>query len=438
MTKKSVKLILIVLLSMSLFGCARAVRIKNITRMPVIVPKSQETKPVMLKKVVIKLSRGQFIGSVQAGMFCIPQAQLFYRRGRYNVPDEEYTEILNEELEKNGYTVVGDPTSLWDDEEGDCANFLIGALITDIKANVCYPNLGWGDFLTSSGEAYMEIEWQIYSRLTRDVVLRFKTEGSSKTKNMEYGSDEAFYQAFSVATNNMLADRNFFQLVALHQDIGEKVDKKELKPIQVSYKKMNEKNIGDFSDKNMIKKARNAAVTIFAGDGWGSGFLISNDGYILTNAHVVGGANFVQVKLVTGSERTGEVIRKDKRRDVALVKLEADLYPYIVLSDSSLLSISDEVFAIGTPKKEKYSNTVSKGIVSSFRVDEGIRYIQSDVTVHPGNSGGPLISEKSGAVGITVQAYPIIAAGRDRVGIGLNYFIPVEEALDILKIKKAE
>jgi len=84
-------------------------------------------------------------------------------------------------------------------------------------------------------------------------------------------------------------------------------------------------NLNDkFKKEKMVKNAQKASVTVFSIKGHGSGFLISSDGYVLTNAHVVGGAKFVQVKLITGTEKTGEVIRKDKLRDVALIKMESN------------------------------------------------------------------------------------------------------------------
>jgi len=159
--------------------------------------------------------------------------------------------------------------------------------------------------------------------------------------------------------------------------------------------------------------------------------LISEDGYLLTNEHVVGGARFVQVKFVTSREVIGEVIRVNNVRDVALVKLEKDIYPYLPLRGSSKLVVTDELFAIGTPLLENLSQTVTQGIVSSFRVIDDIKYIQSSVSIHPGNSGGPLVSKEYGVVSICVSGLEYSG-----VTLDLNYFIPIEEALKYLKISQ--
>jgi S1-C subfamily serine protease len=240
------------------------------------------------------------------------------------------------------------------------------------------------------------------------------------------GAQEVFYQAFAEATHNMLANDEFYKLVALDKELPKEKLEEELKEIKIAYKKL----LQESTDKEkIIGRMRMAVVTIFAGDGHGSGFLISEDGYVLTNEHVVSKARFVTVKFVTGREVIGEIIRVNKVRDVALIKLEEDIYPYLFLGDSSKIKISDEIYAIGTPLLEDFSQTVTKGIISSFRIKDDIRYIQSDVNIQPGNSGGPLVSQRHGVVGISVSG-----VGFGPITIGLNYFIPVEEAIGALKI----
>lgn len=434
MDRKNVCLLLIIVLFFT--GCISAARIKNIARLPAIIPKSNRSKPVMLKKVVVTLPRGKVFGSVQYGLLCIPKAELFWRGGRLSISNEEFQEVLRDELERNGYTVVGDPDALFEDKSKWKAEYLIGARINDISANVCYPSAGFGSYAKSKGEAYINVEWQIYSKRTRDVVLKFESEGSSKIKSaIPMGDRETLYQAFAVAVNNMLANDKFYKLAALEKEVPKEKEEEEFKKLTVNYVKIDE--IKDISKKTIIERMRKAVVTVFPGEigvhgaeAHGSGFVISKNGYALTNEHVVEESRFVQVKFVTGREVTAEVIRTHKARDIALLKLEKDIYPYLPLGSSSKISIGDEVYAIGTPRRTELSQTVTKGIVSSFRVEDDLRYIQSDVNIRPGNSGGPLANKDQGVVGISVLGY----LGRRGEFAGLNYFIPIEEAIKLLKI----
>lgn len=137
--------------------------------------------------------------------------------------------------------------------------------------------------------------------------------------------------------------------------------------------------------------------------GVGSGFIISGDGYILTNAHVVEGAETIYVTLIDKREYKAKLIGLDKRTDVALVKVEASALPSLKLGDSDKVRVGEWVLAIGSPFG--LDNTVTAGIVSAKGRDTGdyLPFIQSDVAVNPGNSGGPLINLRGEVIGINNQ-----------------------------------
>jgi len=170
-------------------------------------------------------------------------------------------------------------------------------------------------------------------------------------------------------------------------------------------------------------------VTIYAGDGHGSGFFISKKGYLLTNEHVVREANFVKVQLATGREILGDVIKVNSKRDVALIKVEESKVMALPIKNGEL-NIGNEVYAIGSPLAEDLKTSVSKGIISAYRVRDNLKYIQSDVTILPGSSGGPLLDENGNVVGVSVSN--IIFLGTPS---GINFFIPIQDALFALNIK---
>jgi len=161
--------------------------------------------------------------------------------------------------------------------------------------------------------------------------------------------------------------------------------------------------------------------------GLGSGFIVSQDGYVLTNAHVVEGADEVYVNLTDKREFKAKVVGTDKRTDVAVLKIEASKLPAPVrVGDVNRLKVGEWVMAIGTPFG--LENTVTAGIVSAKARDTGeeIRFIQTDVAVNPGNSGGPLINMRGEVVGINSQ---ILSRSGGFMGISLS--IPIDDAMKV-------
>ena len=157
--------------------------------------------------------------------------------------------------------------------------------------------------------------------------------------------------------------------------------------------------------------------------GVGSGFILSTDGLVMTNAHVVEGANEVIVTLTDNREFKAKIIGADKRSDVAIVKIEATGLPAVKIGDISRLKVGEWVMAIGSPFG--LENTVTAGIVSAKQRDTGdyLPFIQTDVAINPGNSGGPLINMRGEVVGINSQIY-----SRSGGFQGISFAIPIDEA----------
>jgi serine protease Do len=157
--------------------------------------------------------------------------------------------------------------------------------------------------------------------------------------------------------------------------------------------------------------------------GLASGFVLNADGYILTNAHVLEGAEEVMVTLADKREFKAKTIGVDKRSDVALVKIEATGLPTVRIGDASRLKVGEWVIAIGSPFG--LESTVTAGIVSAKSRDTGdlLPLIQTDVAINPGNSGGPLINMRGEVVGINSQIY-----SRSGGYMGISFAIPIDEA----------
>ena len=160
--------------------------------------------------------------------------------------------------------------------------------------------------------------------------------------------------------------------------------------------------------------------------GVGSGFILSGDGYVMTNAHVVEGADEVLVTLPDKREFKAKTIGSDKRSDVALVKIEATGLPFVKVGDPNRLKVGEWVIAIGSPFG--LENSVTAGIVSakSRDTDSFLPLIQTDVAINPGNSGGPLINMRGEVVGINSQIY-----SRSGGYMGISFAIPIDEAFRV-------
>ncbi|WP_106477061.1 DegQ family serine endoprotease [Phytohalomonas tamaricis] len=160
----------------------------------------------------------------------------------------------------------------------------------------------------------------------------------------------------------------------------------------------------------------------------GSGFIISKDGYILTNAHVVDGADEIKVRLNDRRELDGKLIGEDTKTDVALVKVDAKDLPTLHLGDSDSLKVGEWVAAIGSPFG--FDHSVTAGIVSAINrtlpSDTYVPFIQTDVAINPGNSGGPLFNLDGEVVGINSQIFT-----RSGGFMGLSFAIPINVAMDI-------
>jgi serine protease Do len=162
--------------------------------------------------------------------------------------------------------------------------------------------------------------------------------------------------------------------------------------------------------------------------GNGSGFIVSGDGYILTNAHVVDGVDEVTVKLTDKRKFTAKVIGYDTRTDIAVIKINASNLPTVTIGNPDRLRVGEAVVAIGSPFG--FENSVTSGIVSgkgrSLPAENYVPFIQTDVAVNPGNSGGPLFNLRGEVVGINSQIY-----SRSGGYQGVSFAIPIDVAMEI-------
>ena len=167
----------------------------------------------------------------------------------------------------------------------------------------------------------------------------------------------------------------------------------------------------------MIALVEPSVVSIRTSGGSGSGIIISRTGYVLTAEHVISGVSTATITLVSGERYGGTVIARDTQRDLAIVRIISNRtdFPEAVLGSSGNAKVGEEVIAAGYSLGFEGRPSISKGIISGFRVEEGLNYIQTDAAINPGNSGGPLFNLKGQVIGINVAKYVDV----DVEGVGL-------------------
>jgi serine protease Do len=174
----------------------------------------------------------------------------------------------------------------------------------------------------------------------------------------------------------------------------------------------------------VYERANPAVVTIRGTNAWGTGFIISADGYVITNAHVVRGQPAVVTLLMADgkTEIPSDVVGFGKNGlDLALLKINrpGKKFPTVALGQMKSVKVGDNTYAIGTPLDEAFQNTFTAGIVSALR--DGGKSIQHSTAINPGNSGGPLLNEKGEVIGVNTGGF-----GRKTGNVGLNYAIGVD------------
>jgi len=330
--------------------------------------------------------------------------------------------IFYDTMTDMGYSVPGNPKNLFTENSG--AEYMIAARLTSMHGNICHAH----DWLVGrplrkfSGEMYLEFEWSIQNSLTKEVILTRKTNGYYKQKRAVGGGISIAYQeAFAAALEKFAALPEVRKLALGEPISAAKVTNSDVKHISI----LNGRPSRHFKPADGLRYL----VRINVGNGHGSGFIIGRDGYVLTNAHVVGGANFVQVSTGSGLSVKGKVIARNKTRDVALIKTPLQLqYPISIRKTRA--PIGANVYVMGAPAMMQLRNTVTKGIVSAYRRSRssGLELLQSDAPMSPGNSGGPMVDEQGRVIGITVS----MISKKDTTGIG--FYIPIMDAFDKLPI----
>ena len=391
---------------------------------PSPLPPGAKAKPVSLTRIAANIAPGTPWAdeAILSGPVPMPcgldrgvQVSLWKEANNTIQLTDTWERVFRQELTAAGFTASGDPTNLF--EQRQSSDLQLGALITDLRLRSCFQSSMVGQ--TLSGTAVMTVEWQIFSVTQGKVVARISTRGGATLKPTKGGTSLSLITgAFGDNVRRLAADGGFRTLATGAQTLASTA------PLSASL------SFAPGKGQVPLSTAVKSVVTIFAGEGMGSGVVISADGYVLTNHHVSGSSGQVRIHWPDGTDTVGDVIRSDPRRDVALIKTEPKVQALAIRS--APVELGETVFAVGTPLDKKLANTLTRGIVSATRLVDGLPVIQSDVAVDHGNSGGPLLDEKGQIVALTVSRYE-----PDNVSHNISFFIPIADALAALGLKPA-
>lgn len=378
------------------------------------------TRPVQFAKLILKLEAGAPYGKLKVGLLCMPGSQLKWKTGRHDIRLDDFEDEFESRMKTAGFDVVGGEADMFDPDAGSRAEYLVGATIKRLDVDACAPHSGLGNKDSVKGRAALDTEWYIYSRLDRKVVARVPTSAEFRRGDADLsGVTGLVAGAFGENLARLIAGgilQTYLSGPPIDPLVARVADPK-FAPLRIPLSP---------SRAMPLKSVVGSTILVFAGNGHGSGFLISREGYFLTNQHVVGRARYVKLRWPDGVEGVGEVLRTDNGRDVALIRGDARGRAPLPISTQSP-DVGGIVYAVGAPLDPRLQGTMTMGIVSAKRVREGYNVIQADVAVTHGNSGGPLVNDKGAVVGITTSGI-----AENGAPVSLNFFVPIKEGLDFL------
>jgi serine protease Do len=392
------------------------------------------SEPISLDQVVVAIRPGTQVGSGRRNCTMCGPTPIHWDAAAANLRPEAFSEQFFDILTGAGYRVVGNPRQMFDRQaERASARFLVGAQITGMEFTL--DQIDWAFTGPSSkGDARLNVAWQIYSLSERRVVYETQTTstGTLHRAGFQGALSALLHNAFSDAIVKLGADRGFQNAVARVASPGPAVTSAAGPFTGTPFELP---RFAPFTGPaaNRLVTLSASTVTILLGSGHGSGFFVSDDGLILTNRHVVGSAEQVNVRLAGGVEVIGRVLRSDAVRDVALVKIDIARARPLPISTTAP-AVGNEVYAMGSPSDPNLAGTLTRGIVSALRtVPRGgveLSMIQSDAAIYGGNSGGPLMDASGNVIGIAVSG--LVDRGQNTA---INFFIPIDDALRYLNMR---
>lgn len=325
----------------------------------------------------------------------------------------DFKSFVNIKLSENKFKMIETDDEVFKQKKNDADLALAGEIIYYSKETKGTPG-----FIIS-----LVVKWTLYDIANEETVCKVVTGGYTN-KRERMTEKAALKLALEDALGGLIINKDVIKCVYGASESDSKSNKALITIPSVPKV---------LATDNYIENAIQSSLTLKTKFGHGSGFLISSSGYILTNYHVIEDSSDIQAIFQNGLNLPVQIISFDKKTDVALLRIPGKGYKSLPLDTNGVMKkIGSDVVAIGTPEDIKLGQTVTKGIISGLREIKNNIYIQTDVSINSGNSGGMLINKNGEVIGI-------VSAKIKGEGVeGLGFAIPINNALKALNIKIVE
>lgn len=377
------------------------------------------TPLILFDKLVVNFKDGQKVGSYKDEL-----------GETINLNWEGSTKIGTKKVESLFYEIgnnAGLNTPIYENAKlfGDTkptptARFIVGVEITDYKVGI-EQSKGRNSKLSTALK--ISFNWQIKDLFNDEIVVNYNNIGQSSSVKSYSDFNQDNLLAIEDAIVDFISSKELYDVVENAKSLK--------KPKRVSHKNkiiidsISSKEFDSFSA--MVKYANKSCVTIKSDRGHGSGFIIDKNGMIITSNHVIEGANQIQVHFSNGIELDAEIIFTDKNYDVALLKIPGSGYQPLKLNNFPV-ELGEEISTIGTPANLELGQSISKGVISGKRLIDEQLYHQLNMSVSPGNSGGPLLNGNGDVIGIVFAK--VTGEGVE----GIAFAVPTSKLIESLNI----
>lgn len=374
------------------------------------------TPLVAFDKLLVDFKDGQELGSYKNIQ---NEIEPITWQGSTRIGSEKVEELFYEITNNAGITTpIYEGSKLFNDENRKLnPRFLVGVEIIDYSINVKNIDRAYESNLV------ITFNWKVKDRATDKIIFDYKNTGKVVSHRNDVYLNEENYSALEDAIVDFVLNDELYALL-----MNSKHEKSEQRPDlskEITINSVDSQEFESFSE--MIKYANKSCVTIETENGHGSGFLISQSGLILTSSHVIDNANKLKIHLNNGVTFNASLISKNESFDVAIIKIPGEGYQSLKLNKIPI-ELGDDIVTIGTPTDIELGQSLSKGVVSGLRKIDDKVFTQLNISVSPGNSGGPLLNDKGEVVGIISSK--LIGEGIE----GIAFAVPTESIMETLNI----